>query len=318
MLKYLILQLDDSSTSFCHYQSKKTSSKLMSLEVLKNAVLWAMKENLTLQVLYPDHIIPSEYHTTLNRIDHTDIVNNSCEDLHLLSQAEVVVLNNWYSVQSFNYTKNQIYTIKTFFKDYLSNLSVIISILPQINRLNIVIADIDKITDTDLVAYKRSLEKLANAIEREYVNHHSLQLNLLTDRLILGGMNNCNAGYESITLAPDGNFYICPAFFNEDEPESAVGNLADGIQIKNPQLYKLDYAPICKRCDAWHCKRCVWLNKKMTLEVNTPSHEQCITAHTEREISRQLLNKLRKHGSFLPDVIIKQIDYNDPFDLISK
>ena len=52
----------------------------------------------------------------------------------------------------------------------------------------------------------------------------------------------------------------------------------------------------------------------MTLEVNTPSHEQCIVAHTERNVSRNLLQNIRKQGVFMPEVEIKEIAYLDPFD----
>ena len=53
----------------------------------------------------------------------------------------------------------------------------------------------------------------------------------------------------------------------------------------------------------------------MTLEVNTPSHEQCVLAHMERNASRELLQNIRKHGTFLPEQKeIKEIDYLDPFD----
>ena len=85
-------------------------------------------------------------------------------------------------------------------------------------------------------------------------------------------------------------------------------------KIKNKQLYRLDHAPICRHCDAWQCKRCIWLNRKTTLEVNTPSHEQCVVAHLERNASRELLENIRKHGMFLPETEIKEIDYLDPFD----
>ena len=53
----------------------------------------------------------------------------------------------------------------------------------------------------------------------------------------------------------------------------------------------------------------------MTYEVNTPSHEQCVVAHLERNASRKLLNSIRKHGSFLTEQEgIKEIDYIDPFE----
>ena len=93
-----------------------------------------------------------------------------------------------------------------------------------------------------------------------------------------------------------------------------MGDLEHGLNIKNQQLYKLEYAPICRRCDAWQCKRCIWLNRKTTLEVNTPSHEQCVLGHLERNASREMLQNIRRHGTFMPDTEINEIDYLDPFD----
>ena len=131
--------------------------------------------------------------------------------------------------------------------------------------------------------------------------------------MMLEKMNNCGAGDSNITLAPNGKFYVCPAFYYENE-ENCIGDLKHGLDIKNPQLYKLNFAPICRHCDAYQCKRCIWLNRKITLEVNTPSHEQCVVAHLERNTSRELLENIRKHGMFMPDIEIKEIDYLDPFD----
>ena len=155
-----------------------------------------------------------------------------------------------------------------------------------------------------------------------YVEGSTIQLNLLTDRMMLNKMNNCGAGDTSITLAPNGKFYVCPAFYvvkEEDEIgnlNTPIGDLENGLDIKNTQLYKLDHAPLCRHCDAYQCKRCVWLNRKTTFEVNTPSHEQCVMAHLERNASRELLNSIRQHGTFLPDQEeIQEITYLDPFDV---
>ena len=90
----------------------------------------------------------------------------------------------------------------------------------------------------------------------------------------------------------------------------------DGLDIKNPQLYRLEYAPICRHCDAYQCKRCIWLNRKTTFEVNTPSHEQCVVSHLERNASRELMMSVRERVEFLSDKEeIKDISYLDPFDL---
>ena len=147
--------------------------------------------------------------------------------------------------------------------------------------------------------------------------------------MMLERMNNCNAGWENITLAPDGRFYVCPAFYHALQADGteksqsevcvkgySIGSLTDGLDVKNAPLYQIDHAPLCRQCDAYHCRRCVWLNRKTTCEVNTPSHEQCVVAHLERNAARTLLANIRKHGTFLPHLPeIKEITYLDPFEV---
>ena len=59
----------------------------------------------------------------------------------------------------------------------------------------------------------------------------------------------------------------------------------------------------------------MWLNLKTTCEINTPSHEQCVVAHLERNASKQMLANIREFGTFLPEKEIKEINYLDPFDV---
>lgn len=51
MTQYIIILLDDTSVSFCHYGNGKKERNLMSLETLKAAIIYAMKENLNRDVL---------------------------------------------------------------------------------------------------------------------------------------------------------------------------------------------------------------------------------------------------------------------------
>ena len=181
--------------------------------------------------------------------------------------------------------------------------------------MNIVITDLERFSNTDFDAYKLWLQEFNKSVASLYVDGKSPQLNLLTDRMVLDGMNNCGAGDTCLTLAPDGSFYVCPAFYLSEDGYS-VGSLHNGLDVRNPQLYRLDHAPICRHCDAYQCKRCIWLNRKLTLEVNTPSHEQCVVAHLERNESRNLMQTLRRYGEFLPDKEeIKEISYLDPYDM---
>lgn len=302
MLQYLIILLDDTSISFCHYKNPKTERRLIPLETLRQGIRFGMLENLMIQYVYPDYELPQEYQEVIESIDHSKIkpINDG---------ADVLVTNKLESVSS------DVPVVLRIGKEWLFTHEAEISdALGKVSRLNIVLSDVETFSEDDFTHYKTFLERLSISIEQQYVEGKIPQLNIMTDRMMLSQMNNCGAGDISITLAPNGRFYVCPAFYYEDEMGN-VGNLEYGVDIKNKQLYKLDHAPICRHCDAWQCKRCIWLNKKLTLEVNTPSHEQCVLAHLERNSSRLLLQNMRKHGEFLPDQEeIKEIDYLDPFD----
>ncbi len=313
MLKYLVILLDKTSTSFCHYSNAETQCGLIPVDALKAGILFGMKENLNIQFVYPDYDLPQEYKDTIDTIDHTDIKPAS-----LAGNAEVVVFNDWSELVDYKFTTDTAYVLRTSKSDFFVNYSQLVNVLKQISRLNVVITDLDSFTDADFDTYKGVLEILTDAVKTLYVGEAVPQLNLLTDRMMLTEMNNCNAGHESITLAPDGKFYVCPAFYHESDGYS-VGDLQSGLDIKNPQLYRLDHSPICRNCDAYHCRRCIWLNRKTTLEVNTPSRQQCVVGHIERNISRELLSSIRSVGTFLPDKPeIPEIDYLDPFENIKR
>lgn len=308
MLKYLIVLLNDNAVSYCHYSPKTESGMSISPDVLKKTIFWAMKENLSVQFVHSKVDVPYEIASLIDTIDHTDIGP---------SDADIVVIDDWNEVSAKNCVKGCSYVIRTRLEDLQNNGETLNSILTVADRINIVVTDVEKFSDLNIEKYQSFLEGLIPMIVEEYEAGHHVQLNLLTDRLMLKEMNNCNAGYESITLAPDGKFYICPAFYLDGGQN--VGDIENGLDIKNPQLYKLNHAPICRVCDAFQCKRCIWLNKKMCREVNTPSHQQCVMAHVERATSKKLLVEFRKIDSFyMSEIDIPEVGYLDPFDKVTK
>lgn len=306
MLTYLVVLLDDTSVSFCHYDVNRTERKLIRIDALREAILFAMKENLNIQFIYPDYVLPQEYRDVIETIDHTKIGPASCgEDL------DMTIVENL----DFDPFRDKAYLWRCSLKNFVAEKDVIAGMLPKVSRLNIILTDIQQWTEDSFCIYHSTLEYLTNAIAECFKRGISIQLNLLTDRIVLGKMNNCNAGDSSITLAPDGKFYICPAFY----PGSNVGSLDGGINIPNKQLYRLDHAPICRRCDAFQCRRCIWLNEMLTLDCNTPSHEQCVAAHLERNASCMLLGLLDKNGIKLDGCQeIGKINYLDPFNILNK
>lgn len=310
MIQYIVILLDDTSTSFCHYTNEKADRRLIPLQTLKDGICYAMKENLNIQFVYPNYKLPKEYLAAIDSIDHTDIYPAEMAD-----NADVVVFDSLIAAKDYVFKEEEAYLIRTDKVSLFNEYKIIGEILDKVTRLNIVITDIETFTEDDFMAYKSLLSNLAERVEQIYVSGKSPQLNLLTDRIMLEKMNNCGAGDTSVTLAPDGKFYVCPAFYLSADGYT-IGDLVNGLEIKNSQLYRLDHAPLCRRCDAWQCKRCIWMNRKTTLEVNTPSHEQCVVAHLERNASRKLLIDIRKYGKFMSgSEDIKEIDYLDPFDV---
>lgn len=307
MLKYFIVQLDDSSVSFCNY-NPYTVTNLIDIDNLINGLKWAVKQGLQIQVLYPYYKLPQAYTSVIAQYEHIDIKPEN--EKH----SDVIILSDWNSLRSVNHRIQFPAVLRTSIEDFLKNHHHIVSNIRNFARLNISFTNIDSFSNFLVAQYETALRLIANKIVELYKNGIFCQFNLLSDRTMLTKMNNCNAGVESITLAPDGLFYICPAFYLDKS--KSVGNPENGIKIPNPQLYRLDHAPICRECDAFHCKRCVWLNKRQTLEVNTPGREQCVMAHIERRISIKLLNDLRSIGYQDSEITIPQVDYIDPFDKI--
>ena len=314
MLQYLVILLDDTSVSYCHYENPRTEKRLISLPDLKAGILFAMKQNLMIQFVYPDYEIPAEYQKEIETIDHHKIAPQELR----LKNVDVVILDGCVQANLPDdfINEDKILVIHTSKADFFANYEKIIPLFGKTKRLNIVLTDIETFTENDFLLYKETLNQLENAVKEMFIQGSYQQVNLLTDRILLDKMNNCNAGIENITLAPNGKFYICPAFYFENENDT-VGDLAIGINIKNKYLYQFQNAPICRNCDAYQCKRCVWLNRKTTREVNTPSHEQCVVAHLERNASRDLLIDLQQLGAW-KEKSIEAIDYLDPFEIIEK
>lgn len=305
--------LDDTSVSYCHYKNPCTKRRLIPLDILHKGIVFAMKENVNIQFLYPDYDLPDDYQKEIETVDHIKILLHAID-----SKEQVVVLNDWWKMSVNDAPSKKNVIIQTNLELLLDNTEKVREILFRVSKLNIMLTGITGFKERDLWGYQAFLEEMSDHIVDLYKKGYKPQLNILTDRLFLSEMNNCGAGDFCITLAPNGCFYICPAFYYNN-PDNTIGSVETSLGIKNPQLYKLSHAPICRICDAYQCKRCIWDNCNTTMDCNTPSHEQCVVAHLERNASRKLIDKLGKAGVKLNDCQeIKEIDYFDPFIIANR
>lgn len=327
MLQYLVILLDDTSVAYCYANNPLKERFLMPIETLKKGIIFGMKQNMMIQYVFPDYRLPKEYTEILESIDNVKIYPIDCQkfnDSDYVNASDVEVAD---SIPDTIKAKNLV--LRLTFNDLLCHKEKIANFFAEDFRLNICIIDVDKFTDDDIKKYQQLLKDWNDKLLELYKKEKAPQFNLLTDRMMLDKMHNCDAGVNNITLAPNGKFYLCPAFYydektnvfnqmNHHNPSSnnSVGDLETGVNILNPQLLKLDHAPLCRNCDAYHCRRCLWLNRKLTWDINTPSHQQCIMSHIERNASRNLLYKIKRIDKFALEADIKQIDYLDPFYVI--
>lgn len=309
-LQYLVVLLDDTSMAYCHAENPLTERRLIPLDTLRKAILFGMKQNLMIQFVYPDYELPVEYNELIETIDHVKLGRD---------------------VEIFNSVPQRIeednVVLRLSVAEFIERQYDIATLLPQAKRLNICLTDIENFKDEQIEDYKRALATLNAVLLNLYKSAKQPQFNLITDRLQLTEMHNCEAGIGNITIAPNGKFYICPAFYYDEQmgisnrmnhktkdASRSVGDLEQGIDIPNKQLLQLDHAPLCRICDAYHCNRCIWLNQKLTWDNNTPSHQQCVIAHLERNASRDLQMKMQEVGYRFENEI-KEINYLDPFDV---
>jgi CXXX repeat peptide maturase len=313
MLKYIFVILDKSAPSFCYYQNPNKKSEIIEYQSLSEIILFAQKENIIINFLAGKEQIPKKHADLMKTVRH--VVISPTE--YSFNNEDIVVFD--WNIESKSVISEKFdgaNAILRIEKKYLSDLSFIINHFNSCKRLSIVLLDIEKYTETDFDIYRSQLNNIKYEYQQEYKNGSNKELNILSDRIVLTNMNNCDAGVVHLTFAPNGKFYICPAYYFENE-NNFIGDIKNGIHIKNKQLYALEYSPICRQCDAFQCKRCVYLNQKLTLEVNTPSRQQCIVSHLERNCSKDLFDNIKDLLPNLPNKEIVEIDYLDPFEKIN-
>ena len=153
MLQYLVILLDDTSASFCHYTVPKADRRLIPLDILHAGILYAMKENLSVQFVYPNYTLPKEYLEAIDSVDHYNIVPASIMD----NSSDAVVVDS----SEIEKTKDVHVPIIiiTDKKNFFANYSKLSHLLRQTNKVDVVVTDIDKYNDKDFKLYKEVLQE---------------------------------------------------------------------------------------------------------------------------------------------------------------
>ena len=323
MYKYLLVILEKGAVPFCHYSNPVYHSlaepEYMPVELLGRIIRFAQTHDLFINFLYGKHELPAAQAELVNTVNHVKLIPlpllaNYPESILVLDACERAAFD---SIEN-NAGRNIILRVESFDVRHLAADAAALE--GKFKRLNIHLTGVERFTEADIDCYEAQVKILADRLQQAYQVGREIEINSLTDRLLLQQMNSCDAGGRHLTMAPNGQAYICPGFYHDEPATNALGLWTETEEIfgENPQLLTLGCAPICSQCDAFHCKRCVYLNKLTTLEINVPSKQQCVIAHAEREASRQMLRRLRSRKPFdkLPE--IRFLSYRDPFDIVAQ
>jgi radical SAM peptide maturase (CXXX-repeat target family)/CXXX repeat peptide maturase len=298
--KTLLFITSDEATPHCAYRNNNKSKNTMSQSIVEKGLKFASSEGYLPVFLGKSSARDSSFPSI---VDPSEIKNNDLD---------IAVCDNDIPVDC---EGNIILLIS---RENINKISTLISkAIYNTKRINVILEDIDKYDKSDLIEYQKQLNAVKDLIIQSYQNDHTVEINLLTDILSLNSICDCGSGVENIALAPNGRFYLCPAFYF-DNPDKSIGDLENGINIKNSHLLDIENAAVCSACDAYQCRRCKFLNKKLTNELNTPSHIQCYISHMERNTSRELQKELLEKGLITSRKRIQEVDYMDPYQLFTR
>lgn len=311
--KQMSFLLDSDFTDYCLVSKKARKSKKMDASLIKQGLVFCrnnfydpifIHSSNIFDFQYLDeyeifnikHIIPWEFRENVkdSRVKNILWVFNE-QSYKISSKSPTIHLDNC------------IFVINSKRIDKLSEY--VNSILRFTDRININIQDMTNKFNFD--EYRNQLIEIKNQLLKFIADDNIIkEVNILTDVFNLKDHNNCKAGNRNFTLAPDGEIYICPYSFSNDN--ASIGDLSNGLnKLYSKHLYDIDNHPICNLCKGNQCADCVYLNQLYTNEISVSPSFQCKKTMIENEISYQLQREsMVKLGEFNLD----KIEYLDPIE----
>jgi CXXX repeat modification system protein len=313
-LNSILIQIDSDAPSFCYYPTvKRDNRRVMSTATLAEALDFASRYQLTPHLLCGPEEIRSDLVSLLDTVDAVRYVapGRPCRGSNDIVVVESDRPDQIGLIKPADFS---IAILRVGMEDVSKLPDLWSQLCERVVRVVVVTPDLERCGRPDLARYRQALDLLAAKVEARFLAGRPCEVSILTDRILLSGPRHCGAGVDHLTVDPDGLFFVCPG--DACDPTRAVGSIRDTITLPNSQLLTLDRAPICQKCDAFQCRRCIFLNQKTTLEVNTPPWQVCQASHAEREVSRQMLERLQRHGLMTQFQRIPAISYSDPLEIL--
>ena len=287
--KFMYIVLNSHSKAFCNYVNKRVddSVEIMDEETINRALKFCDENNFS-----PIFIGDAENRYKKYGYSITDNLN---DDLTSFSTSLIVdhdQLNSIDCVRSHNIVLS---TSVNSLNHLKNDIEIIVKHSKNTPNISLAITDFFNFSHGDLLSYKCTLYDIADFLVDCWRTGNFVELNVITHIFHFTKHKECKAGTYSITLAPDNNFYICPAFYFEKNSEvKSIGDLFSGISNNYEKFCSIEKSKLCKTCDAYHCSKCVSLCKAKTNEFCVAPEILCLKSNIEREVSRYFYDLISK------------------------
>lgn len=170
-----------------------------------------------------------------------------------------------------------------------------------VKKINVVIVDYDTFSAQQLIVYNEILNDLVGLLFEKWKSNRFVQIDIITDNLFLEKKAFCSAD-NSLTLAPDGYFYPCQAYYFYNN--SRISSIDD---YDNETRMQASLLSMCDKCNVNSCKKCSFLNQKNTDEKKVPFESHCVKANLELKASVNLVRMIEDDKIELPFDINRSI-----------
>lgn len=282
--KFLYILASDDAVPFCEYSSSGDRSHSISEDTL-SAALDMCKKHFFSPVIVQPRLDGRVEFVGNDSVDVTNIASVSGSDVRT---GDIIVY------QGGEMPRSSEIGILTLDRADLSKLAAWASdILPVTGRLNLFVVDKGGLTEEELSVYEEQLRRVALNLRNLIQQGLRREMNVLTDSAYLNHPEDCGAGRDSMTLAPDGRLYPCPAFYFH-RPEFCLGEIREFPSHEQAisESCARCKSPSCRDCTALACTRCPFGNVQHTLHLNVPTETRCFANAVEARVSKWLREQL--------------------------
>jgi len=306
--KYLNILLENDAVSFCQY---KNHNSIKHQVMPDDMVDWAV------QYCFDNHIVPIFVGTDSWKYSDFGLAITTSEYLSK-NKARILLRSDIKKTSIIKEDSVVLVLNKTDIGHLYDILRAFFARLHDNANISVFFDDLYDFTQEDLVVYKKQLVLISDILFDLWTHDRCINLNLLTHLFYEYAPCECNAGIQNFTLAPDGYFYLCPAFYYDEEMrlKYRIGDTNGGISNLYQSLCDQNKNTGCRQCASHNCLKCLYLNKKWTGEFCVPPEISCIKSNIERIQSSKLYNQLKQHINF-DNRFRRKIDDSAYFDLIT-